>query len=295
MTLILAFKCRESDGTDAILVTADSRVSGGRTMTETNKLIPILRTIESNGNKIETDLALVSGAGDGAIVMQLIRIVEKLILDYYDSAWGQTYPTFDQFEEAMQEVQYKFMQYLQSFEKMDAFKPFTTLLVCSLDSTGTASMYVFDHRGVYIPVHDTPGFACLGGGLDTGGSMILKQFWNKNLDSDSILKLSAYTMEMVSTIDPSVGSYEGSSYYYRLVEGTPVFGGPMEDYMTTTVENVAIRKSLLKMIWNLCDILGEETILTEFLTFRSHLANIQTASNKTNAQDDDEAGPEDIA
>jgi len=295
MTLILAFKCRESDGTDAILVTADSRVSGGRTMTETNKLIPIAKIVESNGNSIEIDLALVSGAGDGAIVMQLIRIVEKTILDYYDSTWGQTYPTFDQFEETMQEVQYKFMQYLQSFEKIGTLKPFANLLVCGLDSTGKASMYVFDHRGVYCPVHDTPGFACLGGGLDTGGSMILKQFWSKNLDSDSILKLSAYTMEMVSTIDPSVGSYEGSSYYYRLSEGKPVFGGPKEEYMTTTVESVATRKSVLKMIWILCDILGEETILTEVMTIRDHLINMQTTSDQTNAQNNNEAGPEDVA
>jgi hypothetical protein len=257
MTLVMAFRITGEDSGDAIIVTADSRVSGGSTVFETEKITPIAFKDEERTIHY---LALVTGSGDGAIVKQLTRIVEIELRKLCAEFWKNT-PSFDEFEEAMNQVQYEFWKKLQAFREKAGLTPRFQLLICSVDISGVASMYLFDETGTYNPVHKTPGFACLGRGVDTGGLMIVKQFMPKKLTRTSALMLSAYAINMVSELDTSVGKFTGSSYHFGLKDGKPVISSFIQDKLDEPIERVVTRVSAMKKTWQLCDLFGESEVL----------------------------------
>jgi len=170
----------------------------------------------------------------------------------------------------MQDIQYKFLQVLGKHRE-EGLVTMTQILVCGLDCEGKASMYQFDPRGVYTILHDSPSYSCFGSGVDTGGSMIIKRFWKQNSSPDWALTISAYTMNEVSQIDPTVGQFGGSSYYFRLINGIPIFGSLTDEAHTNTIEKIATRASVLKQTWLYCDIYGEESILAYLDAYQESL------------------------
>lgn len=258
MTLIIAFRIKGVEDGDAVLITADSRVSGGSTVFETEKITAI--GFKSEKGTKSHHLALVTGSGDGAIVKQLTRTVELELRELWSEHWKNP-PSFEEFEEAMDQVQYVFWKKLQAFKENAGLTPRFQLLVCGVDNDGKASMYLFDENGVYNPVHKTPGFACLGRGVDTGGLMIVKQFRPAELTLKPALMLSAYAINMVSELDTSVGKFTGSSSYFGLEGGKPIIKLFKEDKLDISIERVATRVSAMKQTWRLCDLFGESEVL----------------------------------
>jgi len=272
----MTIKCLDLMGHEAILMTADSRVSGGRIISETSKITPIYYTFDEEGEEKVISLALASGAGDGAIIRQMIRKVEKILVHHLTTNWSLTCPTFEQFEDAMEEAQYTFWKLFNSFRTTGNIQPQVHLIVCGLDPSGKASMYEFDSRGVYFPIHNSPGYACLGSGLVTGGSLILRQFFNEFQVVETSLALSAYAMNVVSKVDSTVGPFDGCSYYFRIEKDIPVLGILNEDELFRTTKEISVRESALKQTWMLCDSFGDEIVLTNLEKLMDELSSKST-------------------
>jgi 20S proteasome alpha/beta subunit len=277
----MAFKCSDLEGNEAVLMTADSRVSGGRIIGETSKITPIYYTFTEEGEDKVIPLALASGSGDGAIVRQMIRKIEKILVDHLSKHWELSCPTFEQFEDVIEEAQYEFWKLFNSFRTMGGIDPEVRLVVCGLDPSGKASMYEFDSRGVFLSVHDSPGYICLGSGLVTGGSLIIKQFLEKFQIVETTLALSAYTMNAVSKIDTTVGPFDGCSYYFRIEEGHPVLGELHEDQSIRISESTAVRESALKHTWRLCELYGDETVFARLSELMTELARTALESDES--------------
>jgi hypothetical protein len=113
------------------------------------------------------------------------------------------------------------------------------------------------------PAHDNPGFAVIGTGFVTGGNLLLRLLGYASEGESyaiDIGALSTFIIDVVSEIDPAVGSFVGESWYMR-VKGNEVLLGPLKeeaikDYKTRAQR----RKELLRRLWRLLDVAGEEKV-----------------------------------
>jgi 20S proteasome alpha/beta subunit len=257
MTLILALKCATTKG-EGVLVCADSKatVYGGLAY-RVQKIFPIAL---NPGAEKEVDIAIASGAGNEAMVRHAIRLAEKEFIELAEKEWKGGHPSFEQFEYAVRSVENKLITKLAGWRK-EGLETSLGMILCGLDLNGKASIYVFDESGLCRPVHDTPGFACIGSGFVTGGNMILQQFWRPELPVDWAQILAAYTIQTVSKVDTNVGPFEGASWYFRIQEGKPVMGELKIESLKEYLERVRQREEILKYVWNTCDQVGENTVL----------------------------------
>jgi len=123
-------------------------------------------------------------------------------------------------------------------------------------------MYVFDGNGLAEPVHDNPGFALIGTGFVTGGNLLLRLLGYSAEESYSLDlgALSAFIIDVVSEVDPAVGSFVGESYFMRVENGKVVLGPLKIEALKEYKQKIPRRKEILQRIWRLLDIFGEEEV-----------------------------------
>lgn len=255
MTLIVALKCTGENG-EGVLITSDSKATtyGGLSL-KVQKIFPIV--IYDAGKEI--DLAIAAGAGYASMVRRAIRIAEKEFGYLAEKEWKKQSPTFDQFEEAVHLIEEKIVSMLSDWKKKDVPISFSMILV-GVSPDGKASIYIFDNTGLATPVHDSQGFASIGSGFVTGGSMILNMFWRPDLEASQAQMLTAYAIQNVSHIDPQVGPFDGASYYFRVMDNSkPIFGELKSEHLNKYLQRVQKREETIKKIWKLSDELGEDT------------------------------------
>ena len=100
MTLVLALKWI-LEGREGVVVSSDSKVTVGPVSYETRKVYPIL--LKAKGDYIP--LAIAGGAGDASLIKQSYRICEKVLTDWAVKEWGEKTPSFNQFEEAVKQIE----------------------------------------------------------------------------------------------------------------------------------------------------------------------------------------------
>jgi len=147
------------------------------------------------------------------------------------------------------------------------------MVLASVDIDGKASIYVFDERGLAEPVHDNPGFAVIGTGFFTGGNLLLRLLGYEPEKSYmfDVGALSTFIIDMVSEIDPAVGSFVGESYYMR-VENDKVLLGPLkEEAVKKYKEKVRQRKEIIRDLWRLFDSAGEQKIIEKIKELKKEL------------------------
>jgi hypothetical protein len=72
--------------------------------------------------------------------------------------------------------------------------------------------------------------------------------------------LSTFIIDVVSEIDPAVGSFVGESWYMR-VEGNEVLLGPLKEEAIKDYKLKAQRRrELLRRLWRLLDVAGEKKV-----------------------------------
>jgi 20S proteasome alpha/beta subunit len=263
MTLVIALKCAAAKG-EGILVCADSKATTyGGLAYRVQKIFPIAL---NPGTEKEVDIAIASGAGNEAMVRHAIRLAESELIVLAEKEWRGSHPSFEQFEYAVGRIENKLVTRLAEWRK-NGLEVSLNMILCGLDPTGRASIYVFDELGLSRPVHDSPGFACIGSGFVTGGNMILQQFWRPGLSVYQAQILAAYTIQEVSKVDTNVGPFEGASWYFRIEEGKPVMGELKIESLKEYLERVRYREEILKNIWNICDEFGENKILELLKSF----------------------------
>jgi len=257
MTLILALKW-VVEGNESVVISSDSKATVGPVSYETRKVYPIfLGTGEES-----VPLAVAGGAGEASLIKQSYRLCEKILTEMAEKEWERKTPGFDQFEEAVNRIESALIDRFRKLRQQD-LDPDFSMILASVDAGGKASIYLFDDRGLVEPVHDNPGFATIGTGFFTGGNLLLRLLGYTPEESGSmdLGALSTFIIDLVSEIDPAVGSFIGESYFMR-AEGGKVLLGPLtEKALKEYKEKVKQRKDLIKRIWKLFDIVGEQRIL----------------------------------
>ncbi|MCD6511216.1 MAG: hypothetical protein J7K45_01300 [Thaumarchaeota archaeon] len=256
MTLLIALKWL-FEGKESVVVSSDSKVTFGPVSYETRKVYPIAL---KEGEEY-VPLAIAGGAGDASLIKQSYRVCERVLTGLAVKEWGKQTPSFEQFEEAIQQIEPILMGRFRELREQGLELSFRMLLA-SVDRQGRASMYLFDSRGLAEPVHENPGFAVIGTGFFTGGNLLLRLLGYSPEESGELDLgvLSTFIIEAVSEIDPAVGSFVGESYWMRAEEGEVLLGPLKEEAIKEFKEKVRERKELIRRVWRLFDGAGEEKV-----------------------------------
>ena len=257
MTLVIALVWGRG-----VLVSADSRASTGVVFHEEKKIKPIYIVTE---NREEYDLAVAGGAGDSALVKQGFKVFDYVFRSWFErvgSKEGRN-PFSHEIEDIVSEAESKLMSRYRELRSM-GIEPDVSLLLATVSQDAKPMLYVFDDRGLAEPVHENPGYALLGKGVVTGGLLLLRlldyrpgEAWDWDLGL-----LSAFIIDMVSEVDPSVSPFLGESYLIRFDdEKKRVVLGPLkEEAYKEYKERIRKRKNLIKMLWNAIEKHGEEAV-----------------------------------
>ncbi len=257
MTLVIALVWGQG-----VLVSADSRASSGFVFHEERKIRPIYFVY---GNDKELDLGIAGGAGDATLVKQGFRIIELAFRSWFESIGSKEdrNPFADEVEDIVSDIESRLIVRYRELREV-GIEPNVSLLLASVTQDGKPRLYVFDDRGLAEPMHDNPGYALLGKGVITGGLLLLRlldyrpgKAWEWDLGL-----LSAFIIDMVSEIDPSVSPFLGESYFIRYDDENKrvVLGSLKEKAYKEYKEHVRKRKSLFKLLWNAAEKLGEDLV-----------------------------------
>ncbi len=170
MRPVIALRWPGSGG-DAVLIASDPRASIGHLIWEEMKTYPIVARASGE----EVPIAIAGGAGDAPLVKQGFRMAEKVLFDLFRREWGSRTPMFEEFEDAVTEVERRLMARFRELREMEVPVSFQMVLG-SVDPKGRASIYLFNDKGIAEPVHDNPGFAIIGSGSFTGGLLLMRLF-----------------------------------------------------------------------------------------------------------------------
>jgi len=258
MTLLVTLKWVHKDGSEGVVMSSDSKVTFGPVSYETRKIYPIVLHVGED----EVPLAIAGGAGDAAIVKQSYRICERVLKNMATKEWDGKTPSFDQFEKAIKQIEKAFIRRFRELREQGLDLSFSMVLA-SVDRNGKASIYLFDSRGLAEPVHENPGFAVIGTGFFTGGNLLLRLLGYEPEKSYMLElgALSTFIIDVVSEVDPAVGSFIGESWYMRVEERGVALGPLKEEAIKEYKEKVNQRKELIRRIWKALDLLGEKKIL----------------------------------
>ncbi|HDD25985.1 MAG TPA: hypothetical protein ENF75_02725, partial [Acidilobales archaeon] len=257
MTLVIALVWGQG-----VLVSADSRASTPLVFHEERNIKPIYFTL---GNEENLYLAVAGGAGDATLVKQGFDLMESVFKSWFDSVGlrERRNPSVNELKEIVSSIESRFVSRYRNLRDV-GIEPNVRLLLASVSQEGKPLLYVFDERGLAEPVHDNPGYALLGKGVITGGLLLLRlldyrpgEAWEWDLGL-----LSAFIIDMVSEIDPTVSPFLGESYYIRYDEESKrVILGPLkEEAYKEFKERIRRRKNLFKLLWDTLERVGEEKV-----------------------------------
>jgi len=272
LTLILALKWILG-GREGVVVSSDSRVTVGPVSYEERKVYPICLRVDER----EVPLAIAGGAGDVPLIKQSYRICERVLKDFAVREWNMGTPSFSQFEEAVRRIEYILIGRFRELREQELKFDFNMVLA-SVDRGGRASIYLFDNRGLAEPVHDNPGFAVIGSGFFTGGNLLLRLLGYSPEESGmlDVGVLSTFIIDVISEIDPSVGPFIGESYYMRVKDENVVLGSLMEEAVEECKEGARRRKELIRRIWRLFDLAGEDAVDAKIDEIEQEFEGIET-------------------
>jgi len=131
------------EGKEGVVVSSDSKVTVGPVSYETRKVYPIFLTVDGE----DVPLAIAGGASDASLIKQSYRVCERVIRDIAVREWKRKTPSFDQFEEAVKQIESAFIGRFRELRDQGLDLSFNMVLA-SVDHNGKASMYLFDERGL---------------------------------------------------------------------------------------------------------------------------------------------------
>jgi len=250
MTLVIALKWLGGKGKERVLISSDSKATFGPITYEVRKIYPIYFMHEDK----EIDLAIAGGAGDSSIVKQGYKIAELTIKNYSIQA-GFRNLTLEEFEKAVQDIEARLIRRF-AYLRGEGIEPNFEMILASVDPKGKASIYLFDNKGLAEPVHESPGFAIIGRGAVTGGILLTRLLGYSVGDSVELDlgMLSAFVIDVVSEIDPTVGPFVGESILMRVEKGKVIMGPLKPEALRDYKKRVEKRKRLIALLQKICDI-----------------------------------------
>jgi 20S proteasome alpha/beta subunit len=253
MTLIVAICLKEKrTGNESVVIFSDSQATAGPVSYSVHK-------IEEIFSEKGPPLAIAAGSGDMAMIKKAVDVSNSVLLTKAKEEWGGGTPSFEQFFEAVQDVENLLIDIFSEYEAREV-EINLQFLLASVSPDGYASLYLFDERGVSQPIHDNPKFACIGSGFFLGGNLLLQQFYSPDLTLDEATFLGSYVINEVSIVDPSVGPFEGESCYFRLVDGDTAVGAITKRGLQSVKSEYRFRKKLLRYVWKQSNSFGSREL-----------------------------------
>lgn len=253
MTLVIAVVWGKG-----VLVTSDSRASSGYVYHEERKIYPVYFYL--NGE--ELDLAVLAGSGDSAIVKQGFQIANNVFRNWFEEVGKveERNPNEDEMDKIVNEIERRLMRRYRELRSYGV-EPSSSMLLASVTQEGNPILYKFDNRGIAEPMHENPGYALLGKGVITGGLLLLRLLDYRTEEDWDMGTLSAFLIDTVSEVDPSVSPFLGESVYIRY-ENNRVRMGPLKDEAFKEFkEKVRMRREAIKLLWRVLEKIGEEEVL----------------------------------
>lgn len=258
MTLILALKWLWGENDEAVLITTDTQATTPFGIQyEVTKAKDIFLDNDS-------PIAIMSGAGDPALIKWEYNIAESIFLDSAKSEYPLSSDTFDKTIRLIERVFVARLAELRS----NNITPSIQLIIGGVTGEGKARIYQFDNRGLAEPVHDDPGYSIIGHGFLTGGVLLLSLL-GYDLYSLDLGTLSAFILDVVSDVDTTVGPFVGESYLMRVSQDEPEKNGKknlnlgplLEEFVIKTRDKIIDRRRIIQKAWKLCDMLDEKRVL----------------------------------
>ena len=238
-------------------------MSSDSRLTESSGLVSSVHKIEAIWlpGSPECDIALPAGAGDVSIIRHTISILGDTLKGQAEETWShKSPPTLKDFDSVMQDAETQIVKKYNMFRNL-GLDISANIVVATVAGDGKAGIYLIDSRGMITPVHDNPGYVCIGSGFVTGGNLLLNQLYNPELDDTMGATLSAFIINQVSRVDPAVGPFDGESYYFRMNNKSPIFGKMTMEAFQKYKTNVEGRDQLFRKVWEFCDTVGSEKAL----------------------------------
>ena len=241
-----------------VLVSADSRASTGIVFHEERKIEPIY----FGSGDDELDLAIAGGAGDAALVKSGFDVIKEVFSSWIENVERRN-PDDSELRSIVRTIEDRLMRKYAELRRF-RINPDVQLLLASVTNDGKPRLYVFDDRGLAQPMHDNPGYVLLGRGAVTGGLMLLRlldyrpgEAWEWDLGL-----LSAFIIDAVSEVDPSVSPFLGESYFIRYdAEKEKVVLGPLtEEAYREYKAKLKKRRALFKLLWGVAEEIEEDEI-----------------------------------
>ena len=243
---------------DGVVVTADVRASSGYIMHEEKKLYPISVDV----GKDELDLAVVGGSGDSALVKQGADLIKSEFFEWFDRRKTQRHPTLLELNQIVSGIESKLIDRYSELVRAGVSVE-TELLLASMSSDRTPVIFTFDSRGIANPHHEVPGYALLGMGSVTGGQLLLRLMdYSPGLDIDRGL-LSAFILDTVSEVDPTVSPFLGDSFYLRFddEQNRPISGRLNAESLKKYKETAQVKRRMMQLVWQAGENMGDDKLL----------------------------------
>ena len=247
-----------------VLVSADSRASGGFVFHEEKKIKPIYFT----HNNFTLNLGIVAGSGDATLVKQGFNIIEKILAEWAKNIGFKVKrnPSKDEVEKIVEGIESILIERYEELKK-HGVDVNVNLLLATVTYDGKPMLYVFDSRGLAQPMHENPGYALLGKGVVTGGLLLLRllDYRPEEALTWDLGILSTFIIDMVSEVDPSVSPFLGESYFIRYEKKMIALGPLRREAYKEFKERAQKRRELIKLLWKTADMIENEEKIKEKL------------------------------
>lgn len=279
MTLILALRVALSNG-ECILVTSDSKATSEYNVAYQTRNVHTIMFYDK-------PVAMAGYAGDPPIVKWGLEVAQDTLLYYAEREYPLKFITL---RKAIAEIEATYIRRFKDYRTL-GITPNFRMLICTLDYDAKASIHLFDERGLGEPRHDNPGYAIVGSGQLSGGTVLLRLLGYINGASIGIL--TAFIIDRLSEIDPTVGPFTGESYLMTMNESDQdkkeiLIGYPNSEALLQLKERSTKRKELIRKLWQLCDRPNGENTVEQALDSITKLETGKTIDHNRGQQETNE-------
>jgi len=254
MTFVVAFRYGRG-----VVLASDSRAVSGASAEEVRKLKPIYI---SDGEG-EVDLAVVGGAGDGAVVKQSFRDVEAAFKEFYYAA-GR-HPRGGEMHKVAEDIQRRLLARYRELRSL-GYEPEASLIVAAVDGDGNP--YIFRYSGGILDDRTEDGYAMVGIGRDTGGVLLLSLL---GYGPEATWDMGLLALLLIAAVNPYVSplAAEADGLYIRWQDGKVVMGPLEPEAFQEYKQRAKKRIQLIRALWQLAETCGEEAVEKALEAFKS--------------------------
>lgn len=194
MTLIVALKGKitETNDEEGVVIASDTQASS---YTKS----PMQKVFQIDGLPM-----LVGGAGSLSLSRHVIHGLERMSSRFHKMKAGKEGISCEDFDEFIYSDVKPYLRETVGLHP-DVIKRSGFGLILSFSDSLHVRLYEVQRDGIPMRMDHDPGYCCIGSGFETGGNLLIKQFYTPDSTLIQLMKLASYMIFQVSDVDPFVG------------------------------------------------------------------------------------------